>query len=133
MNPYDIAVPIGCDAANKSAEIIGSHFPETKMIHINFGRATGKTSHIMKNANKNDLIICHNNLLANMFRKHYPSKFKTNVISIDTNFSDIHINNIRNIYVDEPYLCFLSPGNYAKFWNFVKKCRYTGNIIMLGE
>jgi hypothetical protein len=100
-------------------------------IHIDIGRAVGKTQYIIDNAKENDVIIVSSYINKNLFFE----KAKTeNIFYQASDIIEKQFDNIGFVYIDEPAL-FLKNQNYtlwdvyALFYNVKSDMMF----ILLGE
>jgi hypothetical protein len=100
-------------------------------IHINIGRATGKTQYIIDNAKENDVVIVCSKMHKNLFFEKYKTK---NVFYSTNDLIGKRFDNADFIYIDEPALFFKKQN--CDLWDIYDLFHYTKpsvTFVLLGE
>jgi len=87
-------------------------------IHINIGRDTGKTRHIVENAKSGDLIVCREGT-KKLIQAQSTEKLDFYVPHVTKAIQGKILGEVKIIFVDEPNGCFLYLNPY---WKQLHKC-----------
>lgn len=106
-------------------------------IHLNIGRQSGKTTYIIENATKNDLIVvCNRAMHDYILDQSWHKQGRAPTLNIFV--ASAHIDNLlgrefQTIYVDEPTHCFEKIKRMKLYEATASKVVENQTFILLGE
>ena len=104
------------------------YLQEMCTIHVDFGRATGKTEYIVDHANIHDLIVVATSAMKKLMERRSPiasiMTCQEVLLRVGTNF--------EIIYIDEPHLVFRSE-NTLLLYNALSNSSIKQTFILLGR
>lgn len=100
-------------------------------VHLDIGRATGKTAFIKKYATEGDVILTFSAEQLNIFKRSLAVALWPAEVDDLVTVAKIPAN---TVYIDEPKLLFKLVGNYSEIiWHLIKDTYYNQTFILLGE
>lgn len=102
-------------------------------VHVNIGRATGKTEYILSHIKECDLLVAPNQYSAKMYNEKlgFNDNIKIVYRNEDLDFSDT--GKFKTMYIDEPRLCFRNIRKEVLYDYFYNNSVEGQLILMLGE
>ena len=101
-------------------------------IHLNIGRDTGKTRHIIENAKSGDLIVCREGT-KKLIQSQTNEKLDFYIPHISKDTYPRIFEECKIVFVDEPYQTLKPFRDIFEFYNHFEKNTKEPVFIMLGE
>lgn len=102
-------------------------------VHVNIGRATGKTEYILSRIKESDLLIVPNQYSAKMYSEKLGFNEKIKIVYKNEDLDFSNIGRFKVMYIDEPRLCFRNIRKEILYDYFYNGSIESQLVLMLGE